>query len=299
MITYIKAEDGGLTAAPPEKTGNPFLVVLTAAEFHQSRERFPHSRELLHALGSIRYCRAEPFRNCVLGTLRLPRRDSQRTPLLTFAFCLTPDCLCLIEDTGDLKQWIEKQVSLLQELQSPEHLLLQLMEMMIEEDVLWLSHLEQELEQMEDDLRENIPRDFFTSLTRRRQKLSELNAYYEQLTAMSELMQARDNGAAGLWERYARRTERLQSHVRLLRENILQLRELYQSIQDTRQNRIMGILTVVTTLFLPLTLLTGWYGMNFNHMPELQWRYGYPVVLIIAVLVVIVEIIYFKRKKFF
>ena len=134
---------------------------------------------------------------------------------------------------------------------------------------------------------------------RRRQKLSELNAYYEQLTAMSELMQARDNGAAGLWERYARRTERLQSHVRLLRENILQLRELYQSIQDTRQNRIMGILTVVTTLFLPLTLLTGWYGMNFSHMPELQWRYGYPVVLIIAVLVVIVEIIYFKRKKFF
>ena len=299
MIAYIKAADGGLTTAPPEKAGTPFLAVLSAEEFHQNRERFSHDRELLHSLGSIRYCRAEPFRDCVMGILRLPRKNSQRTPLLTFAFCLTADCLCLIEDSGDLRQWAEKQTAALQDLQSPDHLLLQLMEQMIEEDILYLSHLEQELEQMEDSLNQNVPEDFFAVLTRRRQKLSELNAYYEQLTAIGELMQSRDAGAAGLWEQYTHRTERLQSYVRLLRENILQLRELYQSLQDARQNRIMGILTVVTTLFLPLTLLTGWYGMNFSHMPELQWRYGYPVVLIIAVLVVIVEIIYFKRKKFF
>ena len=281
MIAYIKAADGGLTTAPPEKAGPPFLAVLSAEEFHQNRERFSHDRELLHSLGSIRYCRAEPFRDCVMGILRLPRKNSQRTPLLTFAFCLTADCLCLIEDSGDLRQWAEKQTAALQDLQSPDHLLLQLME------------------QMEDSLNQNVPEDFFAVLTRRRQKLSELNAYYEQLTAIGELMQSRDAGAAGLWEQYTHRTERLQSYVRLLRENILQLRELYQSLQDARQNRIMGILTVVTTLFLPLTLLTGWYGMNFSHMPELQWQYGYLAVIVIAVLIVIAEIIYFKRKRFF
>ena len=69
------------------------------------------------------------------------------------------------------------------------------------------------------------------------------------------------------WNRYALRTERLHNHVHLLRENILRLRELYQSQQDAQQNKIMCILTVVTTLFLPLTLLTGWYGMNFVNMP--------------------------------
>ena len=95
------------------------------------------------------------------------------------------------------------------------------------------------------------------------------------------------------------RVERLQNHVHLLRENVLQIRELYQSMQDARQNKIMVVITIVTTIFLPLTLITGWYGMNFVYMPELQWRYGYFTVILISLIIVIAEIIYFKKKKFF
>jgi len=95
------------------------------------------------------------------------------------------------------------------------------------------------------------------------------------------------------------RVEQLQNHVHLLRENVLQIRELYQSIQDARQNKIMAVITIVTTIFLPLTLITGWYGMNFVYMPELQWRYGYFAVIMISLIIVIAEIIYFKKKKFF
>ena len=62
----------------------------------------------------------------------------------------------------------------------------------------------------------------------------------------------------------AERLERLQSYVSLLHEYALQLTELYQSEQAAKQNRVISILTVVTTIFLPLTLLTGWYGMNFR-----------------------------------
>lgn len=95
------------------------------------------------------------------------------------------------------------------------------------------------------------------------------------------------------------RVELLQNHVHLLRENVLQIRELYQSMQDARQNKIMVVITIVTTIFLPLTLITGWYGMNFVYMPELQWRYGYFAVIMISLIIVIAEIIYFKKKKFF
>ena len=59
----------------------------------------------------------------------------------------------------------------------------------------------------------------------------------------------------------------------------------------------MSILTVVTTIFLPLTLIAGWYGMNFPNMPEFGWKYAYPAVIIVSILVIILEIIYFKKKK--
>ena len=143
----------------------------------------------------------------------------------------------------------------------------------------------------------------FTSMTKHRQKLSEFHIYYEQLTDIAELFRTcyfyQSEQDTQCWYRFMHHVERLQNHVHLLRENVLQIRELYQSMQDARQNKIMGIITIVTSFFLPLTLITGWYGMNFVYMPELQWRYGYFVVIIISLVIVIAEIIYFKKKKFF
>ena len=62
--------------------------------------------------------------------------------------------------------------------------------------------------------------------------------------------------------------------------------------------RIMQILTIVTTIFLPLTLLVGWYGMNFAGMPELHWKYGYPAIILVSVAVVVLSLWVCKKKKF-
>lgn len=282
----------------------PFFMIISTDEFWEKKEDFPHYKELLHNLEvSIRYCKAEIFADCILGTIRVPQKSEHRQAQMTFGFYMTEKELIFIEDTGDLKQWMEKQTDKIQEVQSPDQLLLQTMEQMIEKDILYLSHLEKEMENMEDMLIHGIPKDFFSSLTQYRRKLSELNAYYAQLVAIGDLIQSHDSlffkQNVGQWNRYSLRTERLQNHVHLLRENVLQLRELYQSQQDAQQNKIICILTVVTTLFLPLTLLTGWYGMNFVYMPELHWRYGYLGVILAAILIISLEIIYFKKKKLF
>ena len=76
-----------------------------------------------------------------------------------------------------------------------------------------------------------------------------------------------------------------------------QIRADFDANLTDKQNHIMTILTVVTTIFSPLTLITGWYGMNFKYMPELDFQYGYPAVFIISLLVAIASLMFFKHKK--
>ena len=97
---------------------------------------------------------------------------------------------------------------------------------------------------------------------------------------------------------FLRRVEALKNETERLREYAMQVSGEYQSQVDIAQNRVMQLLTIVTTIFLPLSLIVGWYGMNFD-MPELSWEYGYPVVIVLAVVIVAVLIRYFKRKKWF
>ena len=81
-------------------------------------------------------------------------------------------------------------------------------------------------------------------------------------------------------------------------EDLLQLHELYQAQIDISQNEIMTILTVVTTVFLPLSLLAGWYGMNFPNMPLLRWKYGYLTVILLTIGIIAVEVRYFRKKGY-
>jgi len=61
----------------------------------------------------------------------------------------------------------------------------------------------------------------------------------------------------------------------------------------------MKIFTLVTAIFMPLSLIAGWYGMNFINMPELIFRYRYHAVIIVCVIITVVWFIYFKKKKWF
>lgn len=65
-----------------------------------------------------------------------------------------------------------------------------------------------------------------------------------------------------------------------------------------RQNDVMKMLTIVTTIFLPLTLIAGWYGMNFSYMPELKCPMAYPIVIAVSILIVILSLWTFKKKKY-
>ena len=75
------------------------------------------------------------------------------------------------------------------------------------------------------------------------------------------------------------------------------MQDTYQAQLSIQQNDLMKVFTIVTAIFLPLTLLAGWYGMNFVNMPELHWRYGYPAVAGVSLAIVLGLVWFFKRKK--
>ena len=102
-----------------------------------------------------------------------------------------------------------------------------------------------------------------------------------------------------LLEHLSGKAQRLLTMTEQEKEYSLQLREMHQTQVDMRQNQIMKILTIVTTVFLPLSLIAGWYGMNFRNMPELTAEHGYLVICIVSAVCVLVELWIFKRKKWF
>ena len=78
----------------------------------------------------------------------------------------------------------------------------------------------------------------------------------------------------------------------------MQVQEVYHSEIEIRQNNVMKMLTLITAIFLPLTLIVGWYGMNFEHMPEIGWEYGYLFVIILSAVIVTSALMMFKKKNY-
>jgi len=85
--------------------------------------------------------------------------------------------------------------------------------------------------------------------------------------------------------------------VETLRDIISGMLDIYLSSASNRMNEIMKVLTIIATIFIPLTFITGIYGMNFKNIPEIKWVWGYPIVLLGMLIIGIVMVIYFKRKK--
>jgi magnesium transporter len=85
--------------------------------------------------------------------------------------------------------------------------------------------------------------------------------------------------------------------VDIYREMLSSMLDMYLSSVSNRLNEVMKVLTAISLIFMPLTFIVGVYGMNFKYMPELEWRYGYFLVLFGMLCIGVLMLVYFKRKK--
>ena len=80
-------------------------------------------------------------------------------------------------------------------------------------------------------------------------------------------------------------------------ETLNSFADLYMAIVSTKMNEVMQVLTMFATIFIPLTFIAGIYGMNFDHIPELHWKYGYQIIWAVMTIIIIAFLIYFRKKK--
>jgi magnesium transporter len=85
--------------------------------------------------------------------------------------------------------------------------------------------------------------------------------------------------------------------IESFRDIISGMMDLYLSTVSNRMNEVMKVLTIMATIFIPLTFVAGIYGMNFKFMPELEWKWSYPVLWVLLVIIFFGMIYNFKRKK--
>ena len=147
-------------------------------------------------------------------------------------------------------------------------------------------------------------KDFNFTLLKMKKDLIKMHNFYEQLLDISSALDEDENSLFD--SEYLRYLANLSQKVIRLREDtdslsstLSHVQDAYSAYLDLQLNRIMKVFTVMTSIFFPLTIIVGWYGMNFVNMPELHWRFGYVYVIVLSLLISGALIWLGKKKKWF
>lgn len=252
----------------------------------------------------IQYCKIEKYRECVQGTMRVPKGNKGQVCIHNFGFYLSEQELYLVEESHFLMEYLNKMAEGTYEGYSFRQILLALFEELLQDEVLYLQKQEEHLAGLEEELLKKIPDYFYEMIMKYRKRFNIFHAYYEQLMNMGDVMQTSVNGGLSeeekaQWQLFSNRAEQAHDHVEIFagisRADPGTLPVTHCGAAESGDEHFDGC----DNDFLPLTLIVSWYGMNFPNMPEFGWKYAYPAVIIVSIIVIILEIIYFKKRRCF
>lgn len=289
----------------PPKPETPAVVLLTSEELDHHPTLPGLETVLLHTPSAqdAKVCKADVRWDCLSGTLVLPRqeKDEGRT---TYGYLIAQNRVVLVDDgdtvPGLLRHIVREKRPLMG---SVGRFVYAFFNQLVARDLHHLEEIEDRAQALEDQVLNNQLKEFTAPMTSLRKESTAWFRYYSQLDDVACELRKNDNGFFSqeetlLFQMFEDRVIRLREESQLLREYCAQIQNMFQAEIGIRQNHIMQILTIVTTIFLPLSLLVGWYGMNFQGMPELSWKYGYPAVIGVSVLFLLLSLWLCKKKKF-
>ena len=280
-----------------------YIAVIRSDEWLDSGKKYGMGIEWEINLEEITDTHVEVNIDSLTGTFSIPSRKNISGPKHNFAFALDEKGVVFIDDEGFASKIIEKIIKTKKYINPClERFLYDFLESIIHRDYKILEKYDSRLDQIEKEVLNEESTGSIKELTDIRSELRDLRIHYAQLMDLSQELEENENEFFKEDnERYFhlvfQRVQTLHEMTSSLADYTSHIRDLNQTQIDLKQNRIMTILTVVTSIFMPLTLITGWYGMNFVHMPELASPIAYPIVIVVCILIVIASLIFFKKKK--
>lgn len=282
----------------------PYVAIVTAEEFSKQSELFDMGIDMDIDYENPGVSKILVNYDSLTGCFSVPDRDNIFGEKAEFSFVLDEKGVVFLNDDGHAAQIVEK-IRVTRKWRNPslERFIFDFMERIVEKDLALYEQYDKRLDELEDLVLANeAGDDFIETLLDMRGELLELHTHYEQLMDISQELEENENNffdARNIryFSMFTNRISRLNDVLSSLRERVIQIRDLYNTQLEVRQNKISTVLTVVATIFMPLTLIVGWYGMNFKYMPELEMRWSYPALLGICLLIILGGIIFFKKKK--
>ena len=253
------------------------------------------SKEVINSLKTTYCSKISIFDDkSVFIRLKAERKDANTIPLFVVGIIENKEDITIIKVSGDFSL-LENKLST-QSFSTISEVFAFILFSLINNDSDFLSLMEKEAEKIEEKILEGTDINFFPLLTKRKRIVSKFEAFYlDTLTILDELEEIDEKTSSSLKQKLSR----LEVYANRVSQIISEIRSEGESLQLDKENKTMEFLTVVTTIFLPLTLLTGWYGMNWKGMKELEWKWGYLVFILFALLIVILESLFFIKKGFF
>lgn len=279
-----------------------FVVVIKSDELKSVSDILNINEKLLYDCINGRTSKFESYEGIDYISLKIPIINNVLKQSKKVSMFLQKNVLVFISDGNDiLEEVISKSKTGEIKGLNLSKLLYAFFDKLTFEDTYHIEELEYEIAALEEGLMTSKNDNYLKKIIMLRKKLLKLKRYYERLLNIAESIEENDNGLIDkkiirYFRMFTNRINRLYQNVNNLRDYVTQVREAYQAQVDINQNQLMRLFTVVTTIFLPLTLIVGWYGMNFN-MPEYGWSYGYPFVISISVSVVVLCGVWFKKNK--
>lgn len=272
-------------------------------------ERFRLHHIALETLTSGTQPKAEEFDGYIFFSLKMLHHITQnKIEYEQISFVLGKDFLISTQEkAGDffehLRQRLRENTAGARRINA-DQLLHKLLEVIIDRYYDVLDDIGNQIEDIEEDILHNPSNKEFQKIQRTKKELIFLRkALYPLRDALSKLTKSDSELVSRESSRYF--NDLYYDAVQMIgsldtyRDLVTSLMDIHINTVNTRMNEVMKVLAVISTIFMPLTFIVGIYGMNFDHMPELRWPFGYLYVVILMVSVVLAMLLFFRHKKWF